>query len=86
MEILNFAVSNRKGKKYLVNFVHKGEIHTVHFGSKNHLHFRDSTPIKAYSHLNHYNPIKRDQFFRRFAGQKINDPLSGIYWSARYLW
>ena len=41
--------STRKNKKYMVKYNDKW----IHFGDKRHEHYRDSTPLKLYSYLDH---------------------------------
>lgn len=91
VKILEVKKSKMKGKKYLVIFEYKNKVNKVNFGSINHEHYFDK--FKMYSNLNHNDKKRRESFRKRFKGIKlkngelaINSPLSGSYWSYRYLW
>jgi hypothetical protein len=79
-----FKKSPRKGKKYQVDFDYDGEHYTLHFGSSAYEHYKDSTPLKLYSRLDHKNPERRRRFYLRHGIEK--DPRSARYWASKYLW
>lgn len=81
-----FRRSTRKDKKYDA-VLDDGKI--IPFGQIGYEHYRDKTPLKLYSHLDH-NDFRRRMLFReRF--EKLykaneNNLHSAIYWSWNYLW
>jgi len=89
MDSIEFKKSTRKNKKYMVRVGNKW----VHFGDNRYQQFNDKTPLKLYSHLNHYDVERLDKYRRRAMGimnkrgelsyRNINSPN---YWSLRYLW
>jgi hypothetical protein len=52
---IEFEKSTRKNKKYLAGvYDARGElIRKSHFGDSRYQHYRDSTPVKLFSHLDH---------------------------------
>ena len=87
---MNFKKSKLKNKKYSV-ITPKGV--TVHFGDKNFQHFRDTTPLKLYSDLNHNNIKRQKSYCKRSANIKDkkgnltkNNKESPNYFSRKYLW
>lgn len=85
-----FQKSNRKYKKYMVR-TPKGKI--VHFGDDRYQHYRDRTPLGLYSHMDHGDKKRRQNYLRRSAGianaqgkLTANDPESANFYSRRYLW
>ena len=90
---IKFEESKRKNKKYRVTFEYKKDIHTVDFGDKRYQQYKDSTPLKLYSSLNHNDKNRRKNYLARSRGIKNkngdltkNNPLGANYWSIRYLW
>jgi hypothetical protein len=81
---IKFRKSPRKGKKYQVDFDYDGEHYILHFGALNYEHFKDSTPLKLYSRLDHKDPERRRLFYARHGIEK--DPRSARYWASKYLW
>jgi hypothetical protein len=84
-----FAKSTRKNKKYMVNY--NGKI--IHFGHIDYEHYRDSTPLKLYSHLDHNDPKRRELYRKR--ASKIKDKNnkytylnknSPNFWAFHFLW
>lgn len=66
MKVLKLNVSNRKDKKYVADVIIDDKLYqNVHFGSKAHQHYRDMTPIKAYSHLDHRDLSRKEKFHTR---------------------
>jgi len=76
-----FKVSQRKGKKY---DVYKDGKYIVSFGSSNHQQYRDKTPIKAYSYLNHNDKERRKRYYQRHGKEAKFE--SAKYFSHKYLW
>jgi hypothetical protein len=74
-------ISPVKNKKYRV-ILSDGK--KIDFGDTRHFHYRDSTPLKAYSHLNHNDKKRRDLYYAR---HKIDYPIYTPDWlSKKYLW
>ena len=66
---------------------------TVHFGDNRYQHFKDLTPIKKYSRLNHYDKTRRIAWIKRHTGYtsksaalKSLNSRSARYLALRYLW
>jgi hypothetical protein len=90
---VEFEKSPRKGKKYRVYFTLGGEEYVVDFGQLGYEHYKDSTPLKLYSRLNHGDKERRRLYIARATnivdrqGRLTgDDPTSPNYWSIRYLW
>lgn len=88
-----FTRSNVKSKKYLVTFYFNGRKHKVNFGQLGYQHYKDKTPIKLYSNLDHNDRDRRRRYLARATmirdkkGNLTKDnPLSPNYWAIRYLW
>ena len=88
-----FEISPRKGKKYRVFFSLGGIEHVLDFGQLEYEQYRDSTPLRTYTGLNHGDKNRRRLYIAR--ASKIvdrhgrltaDDPTSPNYWSIRYLW
>lgn len=83
--------STRKNKKYDVL---KDGKYLLSFGDSRYEHFKDSTPIKAYSNLNHNDTERRKNYLARHHKGVTNktealkqvDPESAKWWSTKYLW
>lgn len=87
--MLAFKRSTRKNKKYMVLYNNNW----IHFGSTLYQQFRDQTPLKLYSHLNHSDATRRLNYLRRAKGIKNRsgeltylDKNSPNYYSVKYLW
>jgi hypothetical protein len=87
---IKFEKSNRKGKKYKVSFKLEGDkddkTYIRHFGSIEHMHYMDKTPLKLYSGQNweHKDKERRVKYYLRHG--VTNSPLSAKYWANFYLW
>jgi hypothetical protein len=81
---VEFSKSTRKNKKYRVDFDYDGEHYSIHFGQLPYQHYKDSTPLKLYSRLDHKDPARRKNYYSRHGPE--NDPRSAKYWAHRYLW
>lgn len=88
-----FQKSNRKHKKYKVTFQEKGKTYNVHFGDVRYQQFKDSTPLKLYSHLDHKDKERRKRYLARATkirnkeGQLTkNNKKFANYWAIKYLW
>lgn len=81
--------STRKNKKYMVKYNDKW----IHFGDTRYEQFRDKTPLKAFSYLDHNDDNRRLNYINRAMGIKdkhgnitANNPNSSNYYAIRYLW
>lgn len=76
-------VSPRKEKKYAV-YVRdgRGGKRLIHFGSREHQHFRDK--IGAFSHLDHGDPERRKRYYQRHGQARSKDTAK--WWSHHILW
>ena len=73
-----FYVSNKKGKKY---DVYKDGKYLLSFGSNAHGQYHDK--LGHFSHLDHFDDIRRDSYYRRFGKAK---PETAKWFSHKYLW
>lgn len=85
-----FKKSTRPEKKYMVT-TPKGKL--IHFGSRFHEHYRDTTPLKLYKNLDHNNPKRRRLYRLRHMAIKTKDGTPAYknkeqpaYYSLNYLW
>jgi len=58
--------STQKNKKYMVLVNDKW----IHFGDSRYEQFRDSTPLKLYSYLDHKDKERRKNYLQRAKGIK----------------
>ena len=79
---MDFKVSTRKNKKYMVK-LENGT--TVHFGDKRYQQYRDSTGVGAYSHLNHLDKKRRENYKTRHEKTRHNK-YSPSWFSDSFLW
>ena len=87
---MDFKKSTRKGKKYMV-VAPNGK--TIHFGSLSNEHYKDTTGLGLYTHLNHNDEKRRKSYLARAKG--IKDKNGNLTWkdknsancfSVRFLW
>lgn len=88
--VFDFKKSTRKNKKYMVK-IGDGD-KWIHFGDTRYHHFNDKA-LGLYSHLNHYDMNRLENYRKRAMGIKnkkgeltYKDINSPNYWSLRYLW
>lgn len=88
---MEFKKSTRKNKKYMVRI--SSNSNWVHFGDKRYEHYKDQTPLKLYSHLNHNDKERRHNYLQRAKGIKDKqgnltylNKNSPNYYSVKYLW
>lgn len=62
---VTFSKSLVKNKKYQVTFFYKNKINKVNFGDKRYQQYKDKTPIKLYSNLDHLNVKRRFFIFKK---------------------
>lgn len=81
-------------KKYKVEIIKNGKkIKTVQFGDKRYQQYKDKTPLKLYSKLNHNNNKRRENYKNRHKNiiTKTGQPAykikySSAWFSYNYLW
>jgi hypothetical protein len=76
-------VSTRKNKKY---DVYKNGDYLLSFGDKRYEQYKDSTPLKHYSHLDHNDKERRRLYKIRHKNDHIDDPNYPGFWSDKFLW
>jgi hypothetical protein len=84
-----FQKSTRKNKKYMV--LYNGN--WIHFGSTLHSQYKDTTPLKLYSNLDHLDEVRKKSYLSRAKGIKdkngnltYQDKNSPNYYSINFLW
>ena len=87
---MNFKKSTRPGKKYMV-VTPNGK--TIHFGSLSNEHYKDTTGLGLYTHLNHNDEKRRASYLARAKGIRNKageltwkNKNSANYFSVKYLW
>lgn len=61
-----------------------GNIKKIPFGDQRYGHYKDKTPLKLYSHLDHNDFMRRKLYYKR---HNINYPKFSADWLAkRFLW
>lgn len=88
-----FTKSNRKNKKYRVDFIYNGKHYKIHFGHPAYEQYKDQTGIGAFSYMDHKDKDRRKRYRKRASMIKnkrgeytVFDPLSPNYWAFRFLW
>ena len=84
--VKNYIVekSTRKGKKYMARY--KGSNGPfIHFGASDYQQYKDVTPLKLYSHLDHLDPERRRLFKLRHS-KNIKNIGSAAWLSDKFLW
>jgi hypothetical protein len=80
-------VSNKKNKKYDI-FKLNPKTHDydylLSFGDSRYQHFKDSTPLKHWSNLDHSDKERRRLYLLR--SKKTDNKNSAHYWARKYLW
>ena len=83
---IKFMKSDKPEKKYKAVFIDpttKRE-KTIYFGQTGYQQFKDRTPLRLYSALDHNDPKRRELYYKR---HPIDDPKYSADWFAkRYLW
>ena len=77
-----FTKSSKKAKKYKATFP-DGTI--VHFGHSSYPQFKDSTGLGLFSHKDHGDPARRENFRKRHGCSQKPKKTAG-YLSCKYLW
>lgn len=70
--ILEFRVSDRKGKKYraLLQNIASGATRILHFGGLGYQQYQDRTPLGAFSYLDHGERRRMQNYFSRHSGTR----------------
>lgn len=74
--------STRKNKKYMAVFSDGRP--SVHFGDSRYQQWRDSTPLKAFTHLDHRDEKRRAAYYARHG--RSAEMYSAKWFSHKYLW
>lgn len=82
MKVLEILPPSQKHKKYKALVVINGEQKMIHFGDSRYQHYKDTTPLKHWSHLNHNDLERRKQYHIR---HKNNNGPAGIL-AREFLW
>jgi len=87
---MDIQKSTRKGKKYMSR-TPSGKL--IHWGQMGASHYRDTTPLKLYSHLDHNDKKRRDRYRARHSKILLKDGTpayknkeSPSWWSYNFLW
>ncbi len=83
---IGFTKSLTKNKKYDAILKNKetGQIKKIPFGQLPYEHYKDSTGLNLYSHLDHLNEKRRELYYKRH--NKQYPKFSADYFSKKYLW
>ena len=86
-EFIRFEKSKAKDKKYVAILRNKktNKPKLVNFGSLSNQHYKDSTGLNLYSHLNHNYEQRRKNFKKRFA-RLLDKKYTATWFSNNYLW
>lgn len=92
-ELYKIFKSKAKDKKYSVYVKgDNGKAKLIHFGSLSHQHYKDTTPLKLYSNLDHNDEERRKRYLQRAKGIKkqgkisFKDKNSSNYYAVKFLW
>jgi len=87
LKITNSKDTHRKYDAHIANTI-TGKITLVPFGNIDKRHYRDTTELKTYKHLDHWDLKKRDEYIelnkKKFEG--IKNKFSSDYFTARFLY
>ena len=90
---MEFKKSTRKNKKYMVRLLDNPTNGWIHFGDLRYEHYKDKTPLKLYSNLDHNDKQRRKDYLTRSMAIKdkqgnltYNNKNSPNYYSIKYLW
>lgn len=72
--------SKAKNKKYTA-ILSNGK--KIHFGDSRYEQFKDSTSIKAFSHKDHNDPKRKENYYKRHGKA---DKYTAKWFSHKYLW
>ncbi|KAL7694713.1 hypothetical protein Plhal304r1_c001g0003071 [Plasmopara halstedii] len=85
MRIERWELSPLKSKKYRVWVrLDTGKLRKVDFGARGYAQYRDQTPLKAFSHLDHNDEERRHRYYLR---HKVDYPEpSADFYAKKFLW
>lgn len=83
-KIVKFEISPLKSKKYRAWLKDGERVFKVDFGAKGYAQYRDQTPLKAYSSLDHNDLKRRERYYKRHS--KDYPMYSADWFSKKYLW
>lgn len=84
MRVVHWEISPIATKKYRVWIRDNGRLKKVDFGDRRYQHYRDTTPIRAFSDLDHNDKERKRRYYLRHS---TNYPIgSADYFSKKYLW
>ena len=92
IEVINIEQSTHKDKKYAITIRYQGITKTIHYGNSDYEQYQDRTPIKAFSHADHYDEKRRRSYLARSSkitnsnGLAANDPFSANRYAIITLW
>lgn len=84
MQVVHWEISPIATKKYRVWIRVNGRLKKVDFGDMRYQHYRDTTPIRALTHLDHNDPERRRRYYQRHSTNYPDG--SADYFSKKYLW
>jgi len=85
-KLLGFRKSKNSKKKYDA-ILFDDKIKYVSFGDINYQHYKDTTPDKLYSHLDHVDKKRRKNYIKRASAKNYHlKKYSPAYFSYNYLW
>lgn len=87
-DFIKFEKSKRKTKKYDALFTNlkTGKIKRLSFGDTNYQHFKDSTGLDLYSHLDHGDKKRQRAYIKRHLKDIKPEMYSPGLLAIRYLW
>jgi len=87
-DLVDIRLSTRKNKKYdaYIRNRYNGNVVKISFGYAPMPHYKDSTPLKFYSHLDHNDEARRVRYQQRFRSRYDPRYYSSTYFSWNYLW
>ena len=87
-KLLGFKKSQVKGKKYSALIQHKKNerVRKINFGATGYEHYRDSTGLRLYSHLDHGDKKRRTSYKARHSVYLRKGYYSPSYFSYTFLW
>lgn len=85
-KLIGFRKSKKKFKKYDAILLND-KIKYVSFGDNRYQHYKDTTPDKFYSYLDHLDKKRRDNYRKRAGAKDYHlKKYSPAYFSYNYLW
>lgn len=87
-KFIRFIKSDRQYKKYCAVLENRSnkKLVKVHFGDNRYQHYKDTTGLKDYTHLNHNDPERRRLYRIRHNKEIKSEYYSPGYFSFYYLW